>query len=279
MDIKIFLYNATNGFKRVPQTIIIDGGTDDLRRDAADVIAKVSVCERKSGCGECSACKKAENHNHTEITYVEREKDKKTITVSAARNIRANAFINPVEGDYRVFIIAEADKLGEEAQNALLKILEEPPVFDRFILCAENASSLLSTIRSRSVRITLPTPFEADMNDKELCQAQEIIRALLNKDEAQFVFLLPKLEKDRNFALKVVESLKLIFRDSMVLKYSGRAVTCSDAAYEMSQNFSEKRLAECMSICEHTEKMLDSNVKTGLSLTVMFSGFISSKSL
>ena len=126
----------------------------------------VLVCKEKIGCGECNLCRKALSHSHTEITYVECEKDKKTITVAAARSIRSNAFVNPVEGDTRVFIIPQAEKLGDEAQNALLKILEEPPVFDRFILCTENASALLNTIRSRSVRLTLPVPFEADMTDK-----------------------------------------------------------------------------------------------------------------
>ncbi len=279
MDTREYLYTVTGGFKRIPQTVIIDGGTDGSRRDAADVLAAVSVCEKKIGCGECIPCKKAKEHNHTEITYVEREKDKKTITVAMARSIRSNAFVNPVEGDTRVFIIPEADRLGEEAQNALLKILEEPPVFDRFVLCTENASALLNTIRSRSVRITLPIPFEADMTGKDGENAQKIARAVLNGDEAQFVFLLPKIEKDRNTALSAVQKLKLIFRDALVLKHSGKAVTNTDASVEMADNFSDRRITECIRVCEHTEKMLDSNVKIGLSLTVMFSDLITSKSL
>ncbi|MEG2858188.1 MAG: hypothetical protein RR994_06180, partial [Clostridia bacterium] len=94
------------------------------------------------------------------------------IKVDEIREMRASAYISPNDGERKVYIICSADNMTQEAQDALLKILEEPPQFTAFILLCYNHNSLLSTVRSRVTHLKLAplTDEEMDARLREHCQ-------------------------------------------------------------------------------------------------------------
>ncbi len=103
---------------------------------------------RKNPCGECSACKKLEKETHPDIFKIAPEKQE--ITIKQIREINSFIRYRPVEGEYKIIFLENAEKMNPEASNALLKSLEEPPSFVIFFLITENFTRLLPTIISRS---------------------------------------------------------------------------------------------------------------------------------
>ncbi len=95
---------------------------------------------------------------HPDITVTAPEDGKKNITVAQIRALRTEAYVKPHMAARRVFVIDRADSMNEQAQNALLKVLEEPPADIIFILIAESAAALLDTIISRCTVLSLVPP-------------------------------------------------------------------------------------------------------------------------
>lgn len=96
-----------------------------------------------------------------DISYLRRKDDKKTIGVDEVRAIRSSAYIRPGDLDFKAYLFEEADAMTVQAQNALLKLLEEPPAEVYFFLMCENASALLPTVRSRAPTLRMqPVPKE-----------------------------------------------------------------------------------------------------------------------
>ncbi len=139
---------------RLPHAIIIEGPTGSGRRTLAEIIARIAACtgEHKP-CGSCSACRAAES---PDITVV--EPIKSNITVDQIRAVRSDAYIMPNQSAKRVFIIPDAAQMNTQAQNALLKVLEEPPASAMFVLTCEYTRQLLGTVVSRSAVLTLSPP-------------------------------------------------------------------------------------------------------------------------
>ena len=114
-------------------------------------------CEKggKEPCGECHSCKQAISGNNPDIIRVEHDKPN-TISVDDVRTqINNDVMIKPYSCPYKIYIIPDADLLSVQAQNALLKTIEEPPEYVVFFLLTENVESLLPTIMSRCVMLKL----------------------------------------------------------------------------------------------------------------------------
>lgn len=145
---------------RFPQTVLLIG-PEERTLALGRVIAAALQCEHpKNGlpCGACNACRKAEHRSHPDVIEVEEEGE---IKVDAARRVREEASILPNEGARKVFLIAHAERMNPTAQNALLKVLEEPPKYCFFILLTTQPERILETILSRCTRYRLPPEEEA----------------------------------------------------------------------------------------------------------------------
>ncbi len=144
---------------RIPHAILIEGDYGTGKHTLAKCITKAAVCKGDTPpCFNCNECHLAEINSHPDISVITAEDGKKNISVSQIRTLRNDAFIKPHQAKKRIFVINDADTLNEQAQNALLKVLEEPPKTVMFILIAENKASLLDTIISRCVTLTLNPP-------------------------------------------------------------------------------------------------------------------------
>ncbi len=140
--------------ERAASAYIFEGQRGVGRTRSALLFADALVCENRAAapCGLCQACTRARAGTHPDIIRLNSGK-KKTIGVDRVRELTDEVQIKPFYGRRKVYIFEDASQLTEGAQNALLKTIEEPPDYAVFILITEDASRLLTTVRSRCVRL------------------------------------------------------------------------------------------------------------------------------
>lgn len=155
-QIKEHLLNALST-KKISHAYIINGEKSSGKEFIAKVFAMALQCEEEGSdpCQECHSCKQALNDNHPDIIRVTHEKPN-TISVDDIRaQVNNDVRIKPYSGPYKVYIIGEAEKMTVQAQNAILKTLEEPPQYAVILLLTSNVNSLLPTILSRCVVLNM----------------------------------------------------------------------------------------------------------------------------
>ncbi|MBC7632311.1 DNA polymerase III subunit delta' [Aeromicrobium sp.] len=128
------------------------------RSNAARAFAAALQCER-GGCGECHSCTPARAGSHPDITLI--NTDGLSIGVKEIRQYVRSSALRPALGRWQVLIIEDADRLTDEAGNALLKAIEEPSRQTVWMLCAPAVDDVSMTIRSRSRSVLLRTPSTA----------------------------------------------------------------------------------------------------------------------
>ena len=130
------------------------------RSIAAGAFAAALQCH-ENGCGECTACRTARSGTHSDVTVISPQG--LSITVDEARDIVRRASTMPTTGRWQIVVIEDADRLTEQAANALLKAVEEPPPRGVFLLCAPSTEDVPITILSRCRSIVLRAPSAADV--------------------------------------------------------------------------------------------------------------------
>ena len=148
------LQNAIS-MDKVTHAYILNGPDRSGKMMLAEAFAMALQCEKGGSepCLACHSCKQAESHNQPDIIYVKHEKPN-TISVDDIRTqVNNDIVVKPYSSRYKIYIIDEAEKLTQQAQNALLKTIEEPPAYGIIILLTTNADTFLQTILSRCVRL------------------------------------------------------------------------------------------------------------------------------
>ncbi|MCL2884188.1 MAG: DNA polymerase III subunit delta, partial [Oscillospiraceae bacterium] len=144
---------------RLPHALLIEGEPGTGRRTLARLLARTFVCQAADSagkpCGECPACRKALDGSHPDIEELGGEGGYKSFHIDVIRALRGSAQVLPNEAPVRVMILLNAQDMTPAAQNALLKLLEEPPAALRFILTADNRAALLPTVLSRCQCVAL----------------------------------------------------------------------------------------------------------------------------
>lgn len=134
----------------LPHSIIIEGADGSGKSTIARHIALLLNCKHSPElCYSCDNCKKVLGKNHADVIYVNLPEGKAQMGIESVRFMKSDVYIMPNESDYKIYIVESADKMTVEAQNAFLKIFEEPPSYAVFILLCESADALLVTVRSR----------------------------------------------------------------------------------------------------------------------------------
>ena len=159
-QIKEHLQNALSN-RKISHAYIINGEKSSGKEFVARVFAMALQCEKggTEPCQECHSCKQALSGNHPDIIKLVHEKPN-TISVDDIRSqITNDVAIKPYSGPYKVYLVEEAEKMTVQAQNALLKTLEEPPEYAVILLMTGNLNALLPTILSRCVVLNMrPVP-------------------------------------------------------------------------------------------------------------------------
>ena len=149
------------GKGRVSHFYLISGPAGSGKHTLAKLLASAILCKGdRKPCGHCGPCRKAMKNEHPDLITVE-DPEHKHIAVKIVREIRDDMFIRPNESDYKIYLFAQ--DLGMEGQNALLKVLEEPPKYGVFILLTDNPEKLLPTVRSRCTELALTAVPETQM--------------------------------------------------------------------------------------------------------------------
>lgn len=135
--------------ERVPNSILFCGPEGVGKKDMALVLAKAMNCEKKrdDACEACSSCRAIHTGNFPDVIEIYPEGN--VVKIEQMRNLRQIAYLRPMVGKKRAFIVFEAEKMTEEAANSLLKILEEPPLSSHIILITHNPFMIIPTIKSR----------------------------------------------------------------------------------------------------------------------------------
>ena len=146
---------------KVSHAYILNAPESSGKRMIAEAFAATLQCEKKGTqpCGACHSCKQAASHNQPDIIYVQHAKPN-TIGVDDIRvQVNQDIAVKPYSSPYKIYIIDEAEKMNVQAQNALLKTIEEPPAYGVILLLTTNADAFLPTILSRCIRLDLkPVP-------------------------------------------------------------------------------------------------------------------------
>lgn len=141
------------GRGRVSHFYLISGPKGSGKHTLARLLAAAILCKNgEKPCLQCNACRKVMGGNHPDAITVE-DPEHKNVAVKIVRDARADMYIRPNESDRKVYIFPQ--EMGVEGQNALLKVLEEPPEYGVFILLSDNPEKLLPTVRSRCTELKL----------------------------------------------------------------------------------------------------------------------------
>lgn len=176
---------------------IIASPDADARERKALELACGFLCEGEGArpCGECSACRLVRGGVHPDVIGIARRSDDKgklrrEIQVAQIREMAADAYVRPAQAEKKIYIIRDAGTMNAAAQNAALKILEEPPKYAVFLLCTESAEALLPTVRSRCVELQLG----GERPKAESKLAEEYLALAAKKDEAGLCLFFGKHE-------------------------------------------------------------------------------------
>lgn len=196
-------------------------GTDETKlKTVAFELASALVCaEDDAPCGRCSNCIKSQKQVHPDIKTVSPREKRKSVNMEECREMIMDSFLLPNEASRKIYIITSTQTLDEKVQNALLKILEEPPQYAYFILLCTNPSALLGTVMSRVSTFSIGNTEESDEYDEEAFEiAVNIATALQQINETALIRATVPLDKDRKLIKQTMECFKNLVNASLRAK-------------------------------------------------------------
>ncbi len=233
---------------------IISAQTGAESLEKAMEIASVAMCEGKGNvpCGKCRACRKLKSGVMPDLIKIgritdDKGKSKREINVDQIRQIRSDACILPNEAKRKVYIIEEADTMNIAAQNAALKLLEEPPNGALFLLCVKNPQLLLATVRSRCAEISIGNAAVKEDGESERL-ALAYLKAVSGRKRDRLLLWCAQNEGiDLNSAGEFVDAVTEIIGDML----------CSRRA---DMGFSQKELMHLSGLAARCSRYLKVNV-------------------
>lgn len=290
--------NLTNSLRkgRASHFYLITGPKGSGKRTLAKLLAAALMCEGSDKpCLRCAACRKIANGTHPDLIAVE-DAEHKYIPVDRIRQVRDEMFIRPNEGSKKIYQISQPMRM--EAQNALLKILEEPPSYGVFLLLAENPEALLPTVRSRCVELKL-LPLEDSLLRSALAkefpnagsdalsaailrsggylgqarellqedaaippQTTQLVQAYCNRDGLLLVQTLTPMEKwKRDQLLPILQQWTEIFEGALACRSGMQAL--SPLSAQLAANRSAAELNDAISALQKAMEYSLGNVSTG----------------
>ncbi len=258
---------------RLSHTVIISSDDEEEREYAALFLSMYAVCkEQERPCMRCSACKKALSSAHPDIFAPELSGKLRQVNMDSAREIVRQANIIPNEADRRVFLFFDADRtLPVITQNALLKLIEEPPQDILFIFTVKKPSALLSTVRSRAQLITLSGKEKEDEAAREL--AEKIIDGIVSLYETDLLLPLNALSSKENKE-RFVPAIHLVEEYlRTALSFSCGIMTDDEYALKLSRKLSREEILRMIEISEEAINKSQTNLNMSLLATWLCSQY------
>ncbi len=193
---------------RLPHAVLVEGRPAENVLEFAKKVAALALCSSDGArpCGVCRDCLKTERGVHPDLSVVLGGDKARSFLIDSVRAVRQEAYIRPSEAESRVFLLHNVQNMTAQAQNALLKIVEEPPKSVYFVMTCENKSTLLPTLLSRVAVLTVDGKDEeaSDMRQK----AKEALDILLTGKEFDALVLFSSYERDRTGFAALLKALK-----------------------------------------------------------------------
>ena len=170
---------------RMPHALLLYGAAGMGKRTLADYAAMMHLCEKHGAvpCMECNECRRVEQHIHPDVIYPLALTGKDKYDVAHLRELITDCYIKPNDGDIRVCIFEKLDEMLPVCQNALLKFIEEPLDFNRYVFTAEKKNPILRTVLSRVTAVEVDGAdigdFTAALREKKI--AEDLIPGLFEK--------------------------------------------------------------------------------------------------
>ena len=221
---------------RLPHACLISAPTREAGLRKARALAAAAVCSGDGvrPCGRCRDCRKVEAGIHPDVITVSRltddkGKQKQAITVDQIRALSADAVVLPNEAARKVYILDEAETMNAAAQNAALKLLEEPPAGAVFLLCTVNPQLLLPTVRSRCALYTLSGGEQQAADEAVQALAAGYLKAVSAGDEAQLLRWCTQNEGiDAKTALAFALEVRRQLTDMLCLRQKAKKLSRAD---------------------------------------------------
>lgn len=279
--------------RHISHFYLISGPEGSGKHTLAKLLAAAILCqEGRKPCLRCTPCRKVMEGNHPDFITVE-DPEHKNVAVKIVRQFREDVFIRPNESDYKIYLFPQ--ELGLEGQNALLKILEEPPKYGVFLLLTDNPDKLLPTVRSRCTELkmqAIPADILRAQLRKDFPQAQEddltaamarsggflgqarqllksgdqlppqtesFIQAFVNKDALLLTQTLVPMEKWKRDALaEILGSWMQIMEEALASRSGIHAV--SSLARQLAQTRTASELRDALHVLKQALEYTQSNV-------------------
>lgn len=178
----------------VPHAFLVGGPSGSGKTTLAIEMAAAINCKCKSDqekplpCGRCDNCRRIYDGNYPDVKILAKKKDKATLGVEAVKDFREDMFLSSTESEHKIYFIDDAECMTPEAQNALLKVLEEPPKSVTIILLAKECDRILTTIKSRAQYIAMTRFEDRELAERLLNESSEA-RAINSLDPSKFMGL------------------------------------------------------------------------------------------
>ncbi len=269
------------------------------KKTVADFAAAIALCldGQNTPCGKCRSCAMLNAGAHPDLVRIKPDGDKvKSVKIEAIRGITDVCYIKPAVGNRRVFIIERAETITVQAQNALLKILEEPPAGTVFLLLTDSADKLLPTVRSRCVILNLSPLSDGEVESllpknslvgkgqavsfaagvagdalyvstaegsRIYADAQGFLQALMSRNMFELLKYRDKIAKSREAAQKMIEFTLKLLRDVCAVKMDEQAQIYFCGSRELvldaTNKLTKKALINIISILQNLKSEAENN--------------------
>ena len=262
---------------RFPHAVLIEGGGADLRLTLAKRIAQALLCTGEAAslfgpaerpCGSCAACVKAEAGVHPDLFLISGGETARSFHIEAVRRLRSEAYILPNEAERKIYILENTQSMTQEAQNALLKLLEEPPGAVCFLLLCSNKNRMLRTILSRVSLFSLGGPEETAGEESAVSQrAEAVVRALGTKRDLALLRESAAFAKDKELFRAVLPELRELLREALLLRVGAGRADSSTAVRDLAVACSQQQLLDLLTRTREIEAAFVKNENYNLVLT------------
>ena len=191
---------------RLPHAFLIGGPSGSGKSTLAIEIAAAMNCTGGGDslpCTRCDSCRRIYEGIYPDVKILAKPKDRATLGVDAVKDFREDMFLSSTESEHKIYIIDDAECMTTEAQNALLKVLEEPPKSVMIILLARECDRILTTIKSRAQYVAM-SRFTDEELAKRLLNESSDARALKSTDEERFLAVIMSADGRLGLAKRLV---------------------------------------------------------------------------
>lgn len=295
--------------ERFPHALVIEGEKGLGKLTLARLLAAALVCRADDKpCMQCAQCRKATQGIHPDIFEHCAQGGSNSFHVNVVRGIIKDVYIKPNEADHKVYVLGNADCMNISSQNALLKVLEEPPEYAVFILTVKSKGALLETVLSRCVTVGLEgvssdlgasyisshfdgisladarsaldtfggnigkaiNSFDSNRENEITSVCCDICKSLVEDNEFSLLCACSAFQKDREAIVFACEYLKNIFRDALLF---GNGVDLlsgqGESARLLKSKLTKQKLVDLMDVCDKLKNMAIMNSNNSLLITKM----------